>query len=167
MLFSAVRAQTDDCPVCGREAPVCFSGYWWRSADSRCFQSTCGAYELLYWHGRSGKQIISDQRNQVWDTYTSTLGISVMGIWQDGSDGTDINALDRSHRQVRFAGEDPLAGEHPVVVTSGDDGAVRLFNYPCVVEDAPNRKYIGHSSHVMMARFAVFFQRAREGGRLH
>ena len=124
------------------------------SADSRCFQSTCGAYELLYWHGRSGKQIISDQRNQAWDTYTSTLGFSVMGIWQDGSDGTDINALDRSHRQVRFAGEDPLAGEHPVVVTSGDDGAVRLFNYPCVVEDAPNRKYIGHSSHVMMARFA-------------
>lgn len=39
------------------------------------------------------------------------------------------------------------------LATSGDDGLVKLFNYPCVVEDAPHRAYRGHSSHVMCARF--------------
>jgi len=125
------------------------------SADSSVFKSTCGAYEILYWSGRTGKQIINDQRDQDWATYTSTLGFSVMGIWPSGSDGTDVNAVDRSCQDPRFTGIDPLAGlPGQILVTSGDDGSVRVFNYPCVVEDAPCRKYIGHSSHVMMARFS-------------
>ncbi len=40
-----------------------------------------------------------------------------------------------------------------LVVTSDDEGRVKLFNYPCVVEDAPHRAYRGHSSHVMGVRF--------------
>jgi len=125
------------------------------SADSSVFKSTCGAYEILYWSGRTGKQIINDQRDQSWATCTCTLGFGVMGIWPDGSDGTDVNAVDRSNQDPRFVDTDPLAGlPGQVLVTSGDDGSVRVFNYPCVVEDAPCRKYIGHSSHVMMARFS-------------
>lgn len=34
-----------------------------------------------------------------------------------------------------------------------DFGLVKLFNYPCVVDDAPHRAYRGHSSHVMCVRF--------------
>ena len=125
------------------------------SVDSSVFQSTCGAYEILYWSGRTGKQIINDQRDQDWATYTSTLGFNVMGIWPDGSDGTDVNAVDRSNTDDRFAAQDPLVGtDGRILVTTGDDGSVKVFNYPCVVEDAPCRKYIGHSSHVMMARFS-------------
>ena len=30
---------------------------------------------------------------------------------------------------------------------------VKLFNFPCVVHDAPHRAYRGHSSHVMSVRF--------------
>lgn len=40
-----------------------------------------------------------------------------------------------------------------LVVTSDDHGMVKLFNYPCVVNDAPHRAYRGHSSHVMGVRF--------------
>jgi hypothetical protein len=48
------------------------------------------------------------------------LGFEVMGIWPDGSDGTDVNACDRSG-----------SGRH--LVTTDDFGGVNLFNHPCVV----------------------------------
>lgn len=32
---------------------------------------------------------------------------------------------------------------------------VKLFNYPCVVEDAPGHVYGGHSSHVMNVRWSL------------
>lgn len=39
------------------------------------------------------------------------------------------------------------------LATADDDGMVKLFNYPCVVDDAPHRAYRGHCSHVMGVRF--------------
>jgi microtubule-associated protein-like 6 len=63
-----------------------------------------------------------------------------MGIWPPDANGLDINALDRSHNRQWL-------------VTSDDKGMVKLFNYPCVVHDAPHRAYRGHSSHVMCVRF--------------
>jgi microtubule-associated protein-like 6 len=39
-------------------------------------------------------------------------------------------------------------------VTADDFGGVNLFNYPCVVQDAPCARGGGHSSHVMNARFS-------------
>jgi WD40 repeat protein len=62
-------------------------------------------------------------------------------------------ALCRSHKG-QFVETDPLAGEGEYVVTSGDDGRVRLFAYPCVIDDAPCRTYLGHCSHVMNVRFS-------------
>ena len=35
-------------------------------------------------------------RDTKWHTWTNVLGFPVMGIWPDYSDGTDINAVDRS-----------------------------------------------------------------------
>ncbi len=138
-------------------------------------------------HGVSGAQVQRNQRDTLWDTWTSTLGFPVMGIWQEYNDGTDINACCRHARAVPllgFAGRaatalaqtmhcssvvlrsggqrslrsvlrgsrrrsfsnpafqdtDPLLGnDGPVIVTSSDDGRVRLFNFPSVVQHAPNR----------------------------
>lgn len=39
------------------------------------------------------------------------------------------------------------------MATADDSGKVKLFNYPCVVHDAPHRAYLGHSSHVIGVRF--------------
>lgn len=40
------------------------------------------------------------------------------GIWPAGSDGTDINAVDRSH-------------SNHLLATADDFGDVNLFSYPC------------------------------------
>lgn len=65
------------------------------SVDGRVLQSNCGAYELLYFEAATGKQIRQNQRDTQWATWTCTLGFPVMGIWRDGTDGTDINAVCR------------------------------------------------------------------------
>lgn len=38
-----------------------------------------------------------------------------------------------------LSASDPLAEDAPLLATAGRDGAVRLLNYPCVVESAPCR----------------------------
>ena len=39
------------------------------------------------------------------------------------------------------------------MVTADDFGGLRLFNAPCVVEDAPSHLATGHCSHLSTARF--------------
>ncbi|GLC44364.1 hypothetical protein PLESTF_000049800 [Pleodorina starrii] len=123
------------------------------SIDGRVVQSNCGAYELLYFEAATGKQIRQNQRDAQWTTWTCALGFPVMGIWRDDTDGTDINAVCRSNPGL-FPDTDPIVGEGDIVATAGDDGRVRLFNFPCVIEDAPCRTYLGHCSHVMNVRFS-------------
>lgn len=110
------------------------------SADGGVLQSTSQAYEIIYFDPRSGRRVSHPQRDTAWDTWTCPVGFPVMGIWPEGSDGTDINAVSRS-------------GSGKYLVTAGDDGMVSLFNYPCVVQEAACRSYRGHSSHVMAACF--------------
>lgn len=52
----------------------------------------------------------------------------------------------RSYKGL-FPDIDPLKGEGEVVVTAGDDGRLRLFSYPCVIEDAPDRCARGPGAH--------------------
>ena len=61
-------------------------------------------------------------------------------MWPDGSDGSDVNAAHRS-----------TDGRH--LLTADDLGGGKLFNCPCVVEDAPYSLGTGHCSHVTCARF--------------
>ena len=145
--------------------------------DRRILQSTCGAYELLYYDGNTGEQVRHSLRDERWATQTCTLGFTVMGIWpksapgEKAADGTDVNACDRGPVPGRDAMGRPNKGE--LLATVGDDGRVKLFNYPCVVKHAPFRRmewtdrpglarkptgkcvgYVGHSSHVVNVRFA-------------
>ena len=52
----------------------------------------------MAWHKSS-----RSQRDTAWETYTCPLGFTVMGVWQDDMDGTDINALDRSGNEQLVA----------------------------------------------------------------
>lgn len=86
------------------------------------------------------------EADTVWADFTCTLGFPIMGIWPNGSDGTDVNAV--------HVGPTSYHPSQPsYVVTADDSGRIKLFNAPCVVEDAPCRSYGGHSSHVSSVRW--------------
>ena len=68
-------------------------------------------------------------------------GFPVMGIWEDGSDRTDVNAVDRAksgqdvfdEKSKEIVEADACAGgldRAGYVVTADDFGKVKLFNYP-------------------------------------
>ncbi|TEA13561.1 hypothetical protein DBR06_SOUSAS30310017, partial [Sousa chinensis] len=78
--------------------------------DSSCFVTNSGDYEILYW------------------------------IWSEGADGTDINAVARSH-------------DGKLLASADDFGKVHLFSYPCCQPRALSHKYGGHSSHVTNVAF--------------
>ncbi|KAF3707846.1 Echinoderm microtubule-associated protein-like 4 [Channa argus] len=61
-------------------------------------------------------------------------------VWPEGSDGTDINALVRSHNRK-------------VIALADDFCKVHLFAYPCSTPKAPSHKYSAHSSHVTNVSF--------------
>nr|XP_039259121.1 echinoderm microtubule-associated protein-like 2 isoform X2 [Styela clava] len=112
------------------------------SSDSTMLQSNSGDYEVLYWDARTCKQIASasSTRDVEWATSTCTLGFNAFGVWPEGADGTDVNAVCRSHDTAYLA--------------SGDDfGKVHLYKYPCNKPRAPSSKHSGHSSHVTCVRF--------------
>jgi len=117
------------------------------SADSRMLASNCGASEILYWDVpnktqlRARAEMPQDPNDpRTWGRMTCVLGFPVMGIWPDFSDGTDVNAL-----HVNQEGD--------ICVTADDFGEVKLFNFPCVTEDAAFRAYRGHSSFVNNVAF--------------
>ncbi|KAK7821586.1 hypothetical protein U0070_014466 [Myodes glareolus] len=82
----------------------------------------------------------SDCKDIDWTTYTCVLGFQVFGVWPEGSDGTDINALVRSHNRR-------------VIAVADDFCKVHLFQYPCSKAKAPSHKYSAHSSHVTNVSF--------------
>lgn len=108
------------------------------SKDGKYIMSNSGDYEILYWDIVGGCKLLRNRyesKDREWASYTCVLGFHVMGVWLEGSDGTDINALCRSHNER-------------VVAVADDFCKVHLFQYPCPKPKAPSRKYEGHGSHV-------------------
>jgi microtubule-associated protein-like 6 len=113
------------------------------SADGSMLMSNCAAREVLLWAMPAGKRITSQAPHvaaAAWASWTCVLGFPAIGIWPDGSDGSDINAVHRS-------------ADGRLLLTADDFGTLKLFHCPCVVEDAPFRPATGHCSHVSCARF--------------
>ncbi|XP_015997733.2 echinoderm microtubule-associated protein-like 4 isoform X1 [Rousettus aegyptiacus] len=113
------------------------------SPDNKYIMSNSGDYEILYWDIPGGCKLIrnrSDCKDIDWTTYTCVLGFQVFGVWPEGSDGTDINALVRSHNRK-------------VIAVADDFCKVHLFQYPCSKAKAPSHKYSAHSSHVTNVSF--------------
>ncbi|ELW71686.1 Echinoderm microtubule-associated protein-like 4 [Tupaia chinensis] len=113
------------------------------SPDNTYIMSNSGDYEILYWNIPEGCKLIrnrSECKDIDWTTYTCVLGFQVFGVWPEGSDGTDINALVRSHNRR-------------VIAVADDFCKVHLFQYPCSKAKAPSHKYSAHSSHVTNVSF--------------
>ncbi|XP_034413544.1 echinoderm microtubule-associated protein-like 3 isoform X1 [Cyclopterus lumpus] len=106
--------------------------------DGKYIMSNSGDYEILYWDIVAGCKLLRNRfesKDREWASYTCVLGFHVMGVWLEGSDGTDINALCRSHSER-------------MVAVADDFCKVHLFQYPCPKPKAPSHKYEGHGSHV-------------------
>ncbi|XP_026873058.2 echinoderm microtubule-associated protein-like 3 isoform X2 [Electrophorus electricus] len=113
------------------------------SKDGKYIMSNSGDYEILYWDVAGGCKLLRNRfesKDREWASYTCVLGFHVMGVWLEGSDGTDINALCRSHSEK-------------VVAVADDFCKVHLFQYPCPKPKAPSHRYDGHGSHVTNVRF--------------
>ncbi|KAG7511719.1 echinoderm microtubule-associated protein-like 4 isoform X1 [Solea senegalensis] len=113
------------------------------SPDNNLIMSNSGDYEILYWDVPNSCKLIrnrSECKDIDWATYTCVLGYHVFGVWPEGSDGTDINALIRSHNRK-------------VIARADDFCKVHLFAYPCSTAKAPSYKYSAHSSHVTNVSF--------------
>ncbi|KAG6923440.1 echinoderm microtubule associated protein like 2 [Chelydra serpentina] len=112
------------------------------AADSKCFVTNSGDYEILYWDPTTCRQIpnAGAVRNLEWATASCVLGFGVFGIWPEGADGTDINAVCRSH-------------DGKLLASADDFGKVHLFSYPCCQPRAPSHAAGGHSSHVTNVAF--------------
>jgi len=120
------------------------------STDSRVLQSNDQSYELLYWQADRlspglGMQLLHDQRDTQWDTWSTINGFDVMGMFPKGTDNTDINKTARSNH---------IEGER-FVAAATDFGALLLLNYPAVVEGGPFYIYAGHSSHVSNVKWLI------------
>uniref|UniRef100_A0A672RDK8 Echinoderm microtubule-associated protein-like 1 n=1 Tax=Sinocyclocheilus grahami TaxID=75366 RepID=A0A672RDK8_SINGR len=112
------------------------------SVDSQYLVSNSGDYEILYWIPSVCKQVVSVEttRDIEWATFTCILGFHIFGLWPDGSDGTDINAVCSSNAKK-------------LLITGDDFGKVHLFSFPCSQSRAPCHIYGGHSSHVTNVNF--------------
>ena len=68
------------------------------SSDGSLLMSNCTAKEALYWTAATGKQQPAGRAAAAvtWATYTCPHGFPAMGIWPDGADGSDVNAVHRS-----------------------------------------------------------------------
>ncbi|XP_048368488.1 echinoderm microtubule-associated protein-like 3 isoform X1 [Sphaerodactylus townsendi] len=113
------------------------------SKDGNFIMSNSGDYEILYWDVAGGCKLLRNRfenKDREWASYTCVLGFHVFGVWPDGSDGTDINSLCRSHNER-------------VVAVADDFCKVHLFQYPCAKPKAPSHEYGGHGSHVTNVRF--------------
>jgi hypothetical protein len=108
-------------------------------------QSNCGAYELLFWElvqvstgAATWKQqtSASKMRDVEWDTLTCVLGWAVQGV-RSSADGTDVNAVDRSHNFAEEKVKDRLA----VIAAADDLGRVRTYSYPSFLTGAAEKSY--------------------------
>jgi hypothetical protein len=66
------------------------------SCDGAHLMSVDQAYETLHFDVKKGCTSRATHRDTKWASWTNILGFPVMGIWPPGSDGTDINAVDRA-----------------------------------------------------------------------
>jgi len=110
-----------------------------------CLQSTSASFELHFWLANGTRMHSASSMKDVWwSSFTCPFGWPVQGIWPVEHDGTEINAVARSHTWDKV----------PVLATADNFGRVRLYNYPCVTPGASDKCYKGHASNITNLQFS-------------
>jgi len=126
------------------------------SRDSCYMQSTCGAYELLFWDLNTGKQITSGAtllRDERWASWTCNLGWPVQGIYPKCTDGTFIHSVDRSTLSIKNTHCEDDANSPYLLAAGNNNGKVCVYNYPCTIKNSQVVEGKGHSSHITNVRW--------------
>jgi microtubule-associated protein-like 1/2 len=128
--------------VCSGHSSRVVSFDW--SSDSRYLQSNSLELELLFWEIPSCTQVTkaSDLSDQDWATLELPMAWPTSGVWKPGMNARDINTVSRNRGRTLLA--------------SGNDfSELELYTYPCYGDNAPAKKYFGHSSHVTKVAFSA------------
>jgi len=116
------------------------------SVDGKYLISNSKDYEILYWSTSTGKKVPeSTVVDSEWYQWSCFLGWPVVGVFREGSDGTDVNSAHISDSKEENG--------YRVIATSDDFGKVNLFRYPALKQKCPMKSFEGHSSHVTRVRF--------------
>jgi microtubule-associated protein-like 6 len=89
------------------------------SVDGTAFQVCTQSYELLFFQLDGTPIEPSAAKDIQWATQSCILGWDVQGVWPEGSDGTDVAAVSRSHDSGLLASVEA-------------SGTVKVFQFPCV-----------------------------------
>ena len=119
------------------------------SVDSKSLHTNDLSYELLFYNAVTGvqdKRGSTNFKDEHWATWTLPQGWTVQGIWPPLTDGSDINAVDRSNKKT--------PDDYYLVASADDKSLVKLFRYPCVDVGSKPFEGKGHSSHVTAVRFS-------------
>lgn len=123
----------------GHTGQVCNIDY---SHDGVFMMSNCLAGDLLFWDADKGEQQPPKLMKDVfWETNTCRYSYSSQGIYGMYDDGLECNGVCRSHAQDLVACVDNF-------------GRLRLFNSPCVGEQACFLEGRGHGANAQNCRFA-------------
>jgi len=116
------------------------------SVDCKYIISNSKDYEILYWSTSTGKKVQeSAVIDSEWHQWSCILGWPVVGVFREGSDGTDVNSVHISDAKEENG--------YRVVASSDDFGKVNLLRYPAIKAKCPIKSFDGHSSHVTRVRF--------------
>jgi len=119
---------------------LCWSG------NSQYLMTNSKDYEILYWIAATGKRGREpDVVDLDWGSWNCILGWPVVGIFQAGEDGTDVNSCSVSGDSKQ---------EYRVIATGDDNQNVCLFRYPALNAKVAPKVFTGHSSHVTRVRFS-------------
>ena len=92
-------------------------------------------------------------RDERWSTWTCNLGWPVQGIYPKCTDGTFINAVDRSNESINRTIYKDDNRSHYLLAAGNDNGKVAVYNYPCTIKSSNFVEGRGHSSHVTTVRW--------------
>ena len=118
------------------------------SEDSVYIQSDSGDYEHLYFEAEDGEYFASGSqlKNIRWSDWTCTYGWPVQGAWP---------YFDQVDKGLAFEPTAVHRSPDEELLAVGDtNGAVKVFNYPCLTKDAQPAKHRGHIKEVAKVKFS-------------
>jgi len=116
------------------------------SADSKYLVTNTKDYEVTFFSVATGKRVNDHEVADVeWSQWLCTFGWPVVGIFQEGMDGTDVNS-------ASVSGDSK--SQYRVIAAGDDNQHVCLYRYPAITPKAQGATFVGHSSHVTRVRFS-------------